>query len=188
VKRPFYPLFGRHHSPNPGGGADPVKHYGVRRHHPLLKGPSNLRTFSRIFPPTGIYYRLSHASHALRFFAGVQNDCEGGKTIPWRCCREAAIYSSTPKASIPQPSAPTALSNFRTLAPIGRINLKNLFTQPFYTTCGEAASPHNSPFQKSGIWIIIKNGKLGYAYAGNDHSPAPVRKGGTSWVYPSGTY
>lgn len=39
VKRPFYPLSGRHHSLNPGGGAGPVKHYGVRRHHhPWPKG------------------------------------------------------------------------------------------------------------------------------------------------------
>lgn len=29
VKRPFYPLSGRHYSLNPGRGAGPVKHYGV---------------------------------------------------------------------------------------------------------------------------------------------------------------
>ena len=84
--------------------------------------------------------------------------------------KAAPLFYNLRRQPPPQPSAPTALSNFRTLVPIGRINLKNLFTQPFYITCGEAAPPHNSPFQKSGIWIIIKNGKLGYAYAGNDYS------------------
>ena len=43
----------------------------------------------------------------------------------------------------PQPSGPKAPSNLRTLRPIGPVNPKNLFhnlfLQPFYTTCGEAA-------------------------------------------------
>ena len=37
----------------------------------------------------------------------------------------------------PRPEGP---SNLRTLRPIGPVNLKNLFPQPFYTTCGEAAT------------------------------------------------
>ena len=36
-------------------------------------------TCSGTFPPTGIYYRLPQMCCVPRFFAGAQNDCEGGK-------------------------------------------------------------------------------------------------------------
>ena len=36
-------------------------------------------TCSGTFPPTGICYRLPQMRRVPRFFAGAQNDCEGGK-------------------------------------------------------------------------------------------------------------
>ena len=36
-------------------------------------------TGSGSFPPIGIYYRLPQMRRVPRFFAGAQNDCEGGK-------------------------------------------------------------------------------------------------------------
>ena len=54
------------------------------------------------------------------------------------------VFAVHRKAAIHNPRA-KGPSNLRTLRPIGPVNLKNffhnLFLQPFYTTCGEAAPP-----------------------------------------------
>ena len=44
------------------------------------------------FPQAGIYYRLSHTLRVPRFFAGAQNDTQGGKGDAKR-----HLYSSPPK-------------------------------------------------------------------------------------------
>ena len=48
------------------------------------------------------------------------------------------VFAVHRKAAIHNPRA-KGPSNLRTLRPIGPVNLKNLFPQSFYTTCGEAA-------------------------------------------------